>query len=201
MNYRLSTALVAAALLLTGCAGQGIQAPVEDRTQRGSASPSVSDSVAPATGVVVRPVEPVPLQGRPLSSEPVQQQEQYTPEPVYVPPPVTPSAQPPRNAAVVALLNTATSQKRAGSLGAAQASLERAQRIAPRDPEVYYQLADLHRRKSDFRQAEQMALRGLEVAHGQPTMQRALWLMVSKVRQAAGDPRGAQEARDRANRY
>lgn len=206
MTYRLSTALVAAAVLLTGCAGQSYRVPVEDR----NGQPPVSESARPAPGVVVRPVAPVPIQGSTLPSRPARPstapapynpQPDYTPTPDYAPDRRQPAARSSRNPAVVALLSNASRQTRAGSLGSAQASLERAQRIAPRDPEVYYQLADLQRRKGDYRQAEQMALRGLEVAMGQPRMQRSLWGLISQVRKASGDARGARQALDKARQY
>lgn len=198
MNYRLSTALVAVTVMLAGCAGTTYRAPVEDRQAR----PSVSEPAQPATGVVVRPVESVPLQSRPLSTDrapATAPAPDYGSQPSYVPP--QPVAQPARNPAVVALLSNAEQQARGGSLNAAQASLERAQRISPRDPEIYYQLADLQRRKGDYRQAEQMALRGLQVAMGQPAMQRSLWVLISSVRKSNGDMSGYRQALDKARQY
>lgn len=198
MNYRLSAALVAATVLLAGCASSTYRAPVEDRNGR----PPVSESAQPATGVVVRPVESVPLQTRPLSTSPLPESApQVSPQPTWTPEPAPRASHSSRNPAVVALLTNAQKQTRGGSLNAAQASLERAQRIAPRDPEVYYQLADLQRRKGDYRQAEQMALRGLEVAIGQPSMQRSLWALISSVRKSAGDMSGYRQALEKARQY
>ncbi|MBY4678300.1 tetratricopeptide repeat protein [Marinobacterium arenosum] len=189
-----------AVTLLAGCAGQGYRVPVEDRSAPAGGEVQI-ESRRESSGVTVTPVAPPVLQTRPLESAPLNssvpdQAPQAAPLPV-----LPPQSRQPRNAAVVALLNNARQQAAQGELLAAQSSLERAQRIAPRDPEVYYQLAELRRRQQQYRQAEQLALRGLELSGGQPAMQRALWLLVADVRQADGDRQGAREARERAARY
>ena len=106
---------------------------------------------------------------------------------------------PPRNPAVIALLETASLQRQKGALSSAQSSLERAQRIAPRDPQVYYQLADVRWRQGQFLQAEQLALKGVAVAGGQPKVERRLWLLIADIRREGGDSSGAKKARERAS--
>ena len=54
----------------------------------------------------------------------------------------------------------------------ALAQLERAQRIAPRDPMVYLQLARLRLHMNDRPRAEQLARRGLSLAGGDPDLTR-----------------------------
>ncbi|MCP8689698.1 hypothetical protein [Marinobacterium sedimentorum] len=105
------------------------------------------------------------------------------------------------NAAVVALLDSARQQQGAGSLAAAQTSLERAQRIAPRDPQVYYQLADIQRQMQKYSEAEQLALRGVALAGGQPESLRKLWLLIASVRKDTGNLSGARDALEQARRY
>jgi Tfp pilus assembly protein PilF len=106
-----------------------------------------------------------------------------------------------KNPAVIALLDSATQQKSQGALQAAGSSLERAQRIAPRDPEVYYQLADLRRVEGQWTRAEQLALKGTNMAIGDVIMQRRLWLLIAEIRQGTGDRSGAQEAYAKAQSY
>lgn len=105
------------------------------------------------------------------------------------------------NPAVVALLDSARQQQSAGSLAAAQTSLERAQRIAPRDPLVYYQLADIQRQMQKYAEAEQLARRGIALAGGQPETLRKLWLLIASTRKDAGDLTGARDALEQARRY
>lgn len=99
---------------------------------------------------------------------------------------------------VLALLTTASQQQGGGDLNGAAASLERAQRIAPREPQVLYKLAQVRLAQGDAAQAEQVARRGLSLASGRPTMQASLWDLIAKCREQQGDASGAAEARQRA---
>jgi hypothetical protein len=65
------------------------------------------------------------------------------------------------NTAVNALLAQADGARRAGNLEGAIAAAERALRIAPSDPAVYYELAVLRLRQGDRARAEQLARKGL----------------------------------------
>lgn len=99
---------------------------------------------------------------------------------------------------VLALLTTASQQQGGGDLNGAAASLERAQRIAPREPQVLYKLAQVRLAQGDAAQAEQVARRGLSLANGRPTLQASLWDLIAKCRDQQGDASGAAEARQRA---
>ena len=72
---------------------------------------------------------------------------------------------------VLAMLTTAQQQQGSGDLNSAAASLERAQRIAPREPQVLYRLAQVRLAQGDAAQAEQVARRGLSYANGRPALQ------------------------------
>lgn len=189
--------MVGVALLVTGCAGQNpyvYKAPVEDR------SGSAARTEAP--GAVV-PAEPAPgVKVTPIGEAPVirgQREEQDRPVPVQQPvAPVISQAQSP---AVIALLETARQDSSSGDLRTAQSRLERALRIAPRDPEVYIQLADVQRRQGQFLQAEQVALKGVSVASGQNSTLRRLWNLIADIRQEGGNAAGAREARQKAAVY
>ena len=99
---------------------------------------------------------------------------------------------------VLALLTTARQQEGSGDLNGANASLERAMRIAPREPQVLYRLAQGRLRQGDAAQAEQLAQRGLTYASGRPALQAGLWELVAQARDAQGNSAGAEQARQRA---
>lgn len=178
--------LICSTLLVVGLAGcvngtGGYRPPVEDRAGQGG----VVQPAESATGVLVKPS--ITRESRTESSIAAP-----------VPTPVTSRAQ---NPAVIALLDTANKQKSAGSIQAAESSLQRAQRIAPRDPEIYFQWADIRRLEGRWVHAEQMALKGTNMAIGDVVMLRRLWLLIADIRDQSGDPASAREARKRAMSY
>ncbi len=177
----LSLMLLAAAL--TGCINNtgAYKPPVEELGKQDSMVRE-AESVQP---VVVRPT--IIREGR---------TEQQVQTPVATP--VTVRKQ---NPAVIALLHNAQQQKNRGAMQAAQSSLERAQRIAPRDPEIYFQLADVRRLEGLWPQAEQLALKGTNMAIGDPIMLRRLWLLIADIRSQSGNPATARDARRKAMSY
>lgn len=99
---------------------------------------------------------------------------------------------------VLALLTSAQQMQRSGNLAGASASLERAQRIAPSEPQVLYRLAEVRLAQGDPAQAEQLARRGLSFAGGRPALQASLWELIAQARERQGDAAGAAQARQRA---
>ncbi|RMT92153.1 hypothetical protein ALP39_03222 [Pseudomonas marginalis pv. marginalis] len=99
---------------------------------------------------------------------------------------------------VLALLTTAQQQQVGGDLNGASSSLERAQRVAPREPQVLYRLAQVRMAQGDAPQAEQFARRGLTLASGRPDLQASLWALIGDARAAQGDAAGAAQARQKA---
>jgi tetratricopeptide (TPR) repeat protein len=106
-----------------------------------------------------------------------------------------------QSTAVVALLDEANSYSQQGDLRSAQTRLQRAQRIAPRDPEVYYALAKTHLELQDYNLAEQVALKGVSIVQGQAQQLRRFWTLIAQTRQAAGNLSGAKQAQQSADRY
>lgn len=221
MNAWKLVVVIAGGLLLTGCATSNpfSNIPVEDRSS-GREAPPVQAPVSPS-GVVVTPIDPG-LGIRPIEAEPIirAQREILPPsdevwqpslppaDEVWQPSsPSAPAQQPVSqpasvdNAAVVALLDSAKQESTQGDLRAAQTRLERAQRIAPREPEVYFQLADVKRQLGQYMDAEQVALRGVDVASGQSSALRRLWALISQIRTESGDLAGANDARVEASRH
>ncbi|MGV8843280.1 MAG: tetratricopeptide repeat protein [Pseudomonas sp.] len=99
---------------------------------------------------------------------------------------------------ILALLTAAQQQQSGGDLNGAASNLERAQRIAPREPQVLYRLAEVRLAQGDAAQAEQFARRGLTYANGRPALQANLWSLIAKARELQGDSAGAAQARERA---
>lgn len=188
--------MVGMALVMTGCAGNNpyvYKAPVEDRSR----TPPLSEP-----GTVI-PAEPVPgVKVTPIGTGPViRAQREVQDVPAASQPIESAVVSQPQSPAVIALLETAKQDSGSGNLRTAQSRLERALRIAPRDPEVYIQLADVQRRQGQFLQAEQVALKGVSVASGQRSALRRLWTLIADIRQEAGNAAGAKEARLKAAAY
>lgn len=177
--------------LLAGCMGgnANINPIVEDRSVSRSTTANgvmIDQNVSSGTAVTT-PVDTG--QGFTVVNSQMSSQ-------VAAPTPVSSS-----NPAVIALLQGAVEQQKQGEFSAAQSSLERAQRIAPRDPHVYMQLADLRRQQGQYLQAEQFALKGLTLARGQSALERKFWILIADIRSEGGDHSGAAAARDKARLY
>ncbi|MFJ1336929.1 tetratricopeptide repeat protein [Pseudomonas caricapapayae] len=99
---------------------------------------------------------------------------------------------------VLALLTTAQQQQGSGDYNGASSSLERAQRIAPREPQVLYRLAQVRLAQGDAAQSEQLARRALTYANGRPDLQAGLWGIIAQAREKQGDSAGAALARQKA---
>ncbi|MHC8341938.1 tetratricopeptide repeat protein [Pseudomonas sp. RT6P73] len=147
------------------------------------------------------PITPGPIDTSPVQSAPVNQGSYSMPS--------TPSGIPSSSAGglsadeqldgpVLALLTTAQQQQAGGDLNGASSSLERAQRVAPREPQVLYRLAQVRMAQGDAPQAEQFARRGLTLANGRPALQASLWELIGQAREKQGDSQGASLARQKA---
>lgn len=99
---------------------------------------------------------------------------------------------------VLSLLTTAQQQQSSGDLNGASSSLERAQRVAPREPQVLYRLAQVRLAQGDAPQAEQLARRALTYANGRPSLQASLWGLIAQSREKQGDAAGAAAASQKA---
>lgn len=191
-TYRI--AILSAVLAMAGCSST-LVVPTEDRNNTSprveQAKPEVNDSAIAI----------------PLPEEAVNQSQQstapLTTEPNAISVPISPSVIEPaqQNTAVIALLNEANNYSKQGDLRSAQTSLQRAQRIAPRDPQVYYALANTHLTLQDYDLAEQVALKGVSIVQGQPDQLNQFWNLIAFIRDAAGNTSGAKQARETASRY
>ncbi|WP_322628817.1 tetratricopeptide repeat protein [Halothiobacillus sp.] len=99
--------------------------------------------------------------------------------------------------AVHALIVRAEQQTKAGDLGGAEATLERAVQIQPHDPRLWMDFAQLRLAQNQAAEAEQFALRAVQYAGTNQELSSA-WIMVAKTRDAQGNIQGAAEARRKA---
>ena len=147
------------------------------------------------------PITPGPITPGPIETSPIDQGSYSLPS--------TPSSIPPASSGglsadeqldgpVLALLTTAQQQQAGGDLNGASSSLERAQRVAPREPQVLYRLAQVRMAQGDAPQAEQLARRGLTFTSGRPALQASLWELIAQAREKQGDSAGAALARQKA---
>ena len=124
----------------------------------------------------VIPIDPV------AKIEPIDQPEQQT----EIPP------------AVLSLLEQADELRSAGDFAGASARLERAQRIAPTEPEVYFQLSSLRLEQGSLEDAVSIATQGVDLAGSDQAMKRDLYTVIARSKDALGDAAGAAEARQLA---
>ncbi|MFJ2385628.1 tetratricopeptide repeat protein [Pseudomonas protegens] len=166
-----------------------------------TASAPISSSPITPGPVTSGPITPGPVDGSGYQSAPISQGTYNMPS--------TPSGIPSARAdglsadeqldgPVLALLTTAQQQQSSGDLNGASSSLERAQRVAPREPQVLYRLAQVRMAQGDAPQAEQFARRGLSFANGRPDLQASLWELIAQAREKQGDAAGAAQARQKA---
>ncbi len=195
-----------ALIVLTGCTVTNTyNAPVVDRSSgagsirgAGASNTGIVTAVDPSIGVTVTPMAPEPIIRSQRDTIPAMDAPVEGDRVPVSPMSVEPSEQ---NPAIIALLDTAKAQTNDGNARAAQTSLQRALRIAPKDPEVYYALADTHRQLGEFVQAEQVALKGVAVAQGQNDNLRRLWELIASIRNDVGDIDGADKASAISRRY
>jgi predicted Zn-dependent protease len=166
--YRAPVLCAGLVLLVQGCSSPVYYPPRDARTP-----PPVVDQSVPA---------PAPLPAPPASAP----QQQAAP---------VARAQPP---AVVALLDTAEQQANAGDLEAAAASLERAIRIDPRNPVLWYHLATVRLSQGDAQAAEQLASKSNSLAPDNTVQLSRNWLLIARARRAQHDEKGAVAAEQRA---
>lgn len=136
--------------MLSGCAlSPGTRAPIEDRTAARAPAPSVP---AEDSGVTITPYPAADgAKASPLNESETAQ-------------PLAESESRPPSTAVVALLDTATQQTRAGKLDNAAATLERALRLEPRNAELWTRLAEVRLKQGQLDQAASLAAKSNNLA-------------------------------------
>ncbi len=180
--------VVGVVVLLSACAGQPYPSvPVEERgygapISRPAPSAPVSSDPTPSESVPASPATSSPSTVAPVIPEAAPTDRSYAaPNPAtsVAPPTSRRYAGPPP--ALLALMEQADQYESQGNQQAALAQLERAQRIAPRDPMVYLQLARLRLHMNDRPRAEQLARRGLSLAGGDPDLESAFKALLQEL--------------------
>lgn len=175
--------LVAALLLLAGCASVGTAPPP---------APGVG------AGTVTAPQQPVPAgsatQDPAVQTSPVQSGDagQTSDIPGAVEPPPLPPAS--GNRAVIALLDRAQLDAGAGRPVAAGATLERALRIEPRNARLWHELAQLRLAQGQYAQAVALAQKSNSFAGTQRRLQAMNWRVIGQARIAQGNAEAGQQA-------
>jgi len=174
--------LLLSTLLLAGCAGdpRRMPAPVE---QRSSGSAII---LAPTGSAAIATPQPGYTPSTALDTAP----------PTTIPEPT--AAIPVRDSTTEALVSRATEQAAGGEYQRAAGTLERAIRIAPDDPELWYELARIRLRQGELGEAEELAVKSRSMAADQSELQARNWRLVAVVRQQRGDTAGYEQALDTA---
>lgn len=108
-------------------------------------------------------------------------------------------AKPPvADSTVQALMDEAAVRARAGDLDGAAAQLERALRVAPRDPRLWQQLAVLRLAQNRPGQAESLAAKSNDLSDRNPALEALNWRLIAEARRLRGDEAGAEQALNRA---
>lgn len=102
------------------------------------------------------------------------------------------------NPAVLTLVEQARIETADNKLRSAVASIERAQRLEPRNPWLWQELARLHLALGDHDQAESLAARSNTWAGSDRALRAANWRLIGAARAARGDAAGEQAAAARA---
>jgi hypothetical protein len=103
--------------------------------------------------------------------------------------------------AVGALVSAADQSNSSGNLDAAVATIERAIRIEPRNPALYYKLAELRLKQSKPRLAEDLAKKSALLASNNPGLKRQSWLLIGNARVMQKNYAGAKAARAKAAEF
>ena len=112
---------------------------------------------------------------------------------------VEPSSYGDTNPAVVALLESAEDNRRAGRYDLAASSLERAIRISPRDPILWNRLAQVRLDQEKPGLAESLAKKSNLLSEGNRALQYGNWKLIAEARRRLGDSAGAADAERRAD--
>jgi tetratricopeptide (TPR) repeat protein len=122
------------------------------------------------------------------------------------PPPPVPAFQPleafaPSSPVVKTLLLAANKTSDSGNIDSATTTIERAIRIEPRNPALYYKLALLRLKQSKPNLAEDLAKKSALLATNDPQLKKHSWLLIARARDLQKNIEGAKQARDMADKF
>jgi hypothetical protein len=212
--------LISLVIFLGACAAPGYGPIVEDLSvqarvsERMSVLPNNVSTKAPTNTTVVSPppapvvtAKPKPyvapkavvtITAQPISNQVITQLATQEDTPVAVQEASLPASD---QAVVEQLLTEADQLKAQGKVTQAVIQLQRAQRIAPREPKVYARLAALQLSLGEASRAEQLALKGLTLVPNKKSYQYYFWKLIGASRSNLGDSQGEAEAIRQAAKY
>jgi len=162
-----------------------------------SAHPPVAARPAP-TPKPPAPSAPLPSAAAPVEPAPVAPEEPQPAPPEVAQP--TPAESIPQAPAVVALLDSASRQEKAGRLESAAATLERALRVDPRNAVLWHRLARVRLAQRQWQAAASLAAKSNSLAPAGTDLPRRNWSLIAQAREQMGDKAGAVSARANAAR-
>ena len=212
--------LILLAIFISACAGPRYGPIVEDLSVQARPSERMPSALSVPNEPVASPASVVPAaMAKPQAKLYVPPKTvvtitaQPTPKPVGVTSagqkvvvPLVPSKSPaPLPASdrkvVQQLLAEADQLKAQGKVTQAVIQLQRAQRIAPREPKVYARLAALQLSLGEASRAEQLALKGLTLVPNKSSYQYYFWKLIGASRSHLGDSAGETKAIAEAEKY
>ena len=103
-----------------------------------------------------------------------------------------------QNNAVVALVDSARANGTGGHLDVAAATLERALRIEPHNPDLWHELAKTRLQQGNATQAVSLAAKSNAWSGSNKVLRAANWRLIGEARNLLGDYPGAQTAFENA---
>lgn len=168
-----------------------------------SSSPYGVDPIPEPSPAVANPV-PAPYE-TPMVEAPTPPEEIKA---IELPPPDSPALTPVTEPkafnlsappAVMALQSDIEGNLKTGNYAEAAASLERAIRIQPKNPELWHVLADVRLKQQQPGLAEDLAKKSNLLAKSNQELIRSNWITIAESRRLKGDSAGASEAMDKAS--
>lgn len=103
--------------------------------------------------------------------------------------------------AIGALVLAANENSQSGNVESASASIDRALKIEPRNPALYYKLALLRLKESKPQEAEDLAKKSALLAGKDRQLKKHSWLLIAHARELRRDFKGAKAARAKADSF
>ncbi len=165
-----------------------------------SEASAIVDTAQPT--LYVAPKTEVTITAQPILNQVITPSPSPSPSPEVAMPVVQGVQLPVSDQAVVEqLLAEADQLKAQGKVTQAVIQLQRAQRIAPREPKVYARLAALLLSLGEASRAEQLALKGLTLVPNKKSYQYYFWKLIGASRSHLGDGKGEASAIYEAEKY
>ncbi len=176
------------------------QGRAEDSEQQGFfAEPEPAQTDSPSSEVPDTE-KPAPVPAPEQAAAPKQE---IAPEPEIMPmtpfQPIDPPAS--LSPAIGALVVAANQSTQLGNVDGAAASIDRALKIEPRNPALYYKLALLRLKQSKPQEAEDLAKKSALLAGKDRQLKRHSWLLIAHARELRRDYKGARQARAKADSF